>query len=55
MLFWDVNNGITRRAWSGNHCADVALARAHTINPLLNVTQASKVDRDALKVLIAKK
>eukprot|EP00727_Mastigamoeba_balamuthi_P000624 m51a1_g10559 hypothetical protein (683) ;mRNA; r:22-2410 len=47
MLFWDVNNGVARRAWAGNDNAQLAITRAMGSNPLLRVTVAQKAD-DAL-------
>ena len=38
MLFWDVNNGISRRAWARNDEAIFAIKRAMTENPNLKVT-----------------
>merc|ERR1711862_693460 len=38
MLGWDVNNGVSRRAWSGNSNADVTIRRAMQSNTDLIVT-----------------
>jgi urocanate hydratase len=38
MLFWDVNNGISRRAWARNPEAVFAIKRAMRENPNLKVT-----------------
>jgi urocanate hydratase len=38
MLFWDVNNGISRRSWARNEGAVKAIERAMKNNPLLRVT-----------------
>ncbi|MDR2556645.1 MAG: urocanate hydratase, partial [Bacteroidales bacterium] len=38
MLFWDVNNGISRRAWARNPHAISAIKRAMDDNPNLKVT-----------------
>ena len=38
MLFWDVNNGIARRAWARNEGAEFAAKRAMTENPKLTIT-----------------
>lgn len=38
MLFWDVNNGIARRAWARNEEAIFAIKRAMEHEPLLKVT-----------------
>lgn len=47
MLFWDVNNGISRRSWARNDEAIFAIKRAMETQPLLKVTIPNKVD-DAL-------
>jgi urocanate hydratase len=46
MLFWDVNNGISRRSWARNKEAIFAIKRAMGLNPLLNVTLPNLVDDD---------
>lgn len=38
MLFWDVNNGISRRSWARNEGAVFAIKRAMEENPKLKVT-----------------
>ena len=38
MLFWDVNNGISRRSWARNEGAIFAAKRAMEAEPLLNIT-----------------
>jgi urocanate hydratase len=47
MLFWDVNNGISRRSWARNEGAIFAIKRAMEKQPLLKVTIPTIVD-DAL-------
>jgi urocanate hydratase len=47
MLFWDVNNGISRRSWARNEGAVFAIKRAMEIEPNLKVTLPNSVD-DAL-------
>jgi urocanate hydratase len=47
MLFWDVNNGISRRSWARNKEAIFAIKRAMESNPQLKVTLPNLVD-DAL-------
>ena len=47
MLFWDVNNGISRRSWARNEGAIFAIKRAMAAQPLLKVTLPNLVD-DAL-------
>ncbi|KGL58687.1 urocanate hydratase [Polaribacter sp. Hel1_85] len=51
MLFWDVNNGISRRSWARNKEAVFAIKRAMKAEKNLKVTLANTVD-DALIDLI---
>ena len=51
MLFWDVNNGITRRSWARNEGAIFAIKRAMETEPNLNVTLPNSVDEDLLNSL----
>lgn len=44
MLFWDVNNGISRRSWARNEGAIFAIKRAMETQPLLKVTVPNLVD-----------
>ncbi|MEJ6792146.1 MAG: urocanate hydratase [Lacinutrix sp.] len=44
MLFWDVNNGISRRSWARNEGAVFAIKRAMEIEPNLKVTLPNTVD-----------
>ena len=44
MLFWDVNNGISRRNWARNEGAIFAIKRAMETQPLLKVTIPNIVD-----------
>ncbi|MBP4138929.1 urocanate hydratase [Flavobacterium geliluteum] len=44
MLFWDVNNGISRRSWARNQEAVFAIKRAMQMEPLLKVTLPNMVD-----------
>ena len=44
MLFWDVNNGISRRSWARNEGAIFAIKRAMELNPDLKVTIPNLVD-----------
>ncbi len=46
MLFWDVNNGITRRSWARNEGAIFAIKRAMESEPLLKVTIPNLVDEN---------
>ena len=48
MLFWDVNNGISRRNWARNEGAIFAIKRAMEVQPLLKVTLPNLVDEDLL-------
>jgi urocanate hydratase len=49
MLFWDVNNGISRRSWARNEGAVFAIKRAMEVEPLLKVTLPNLVDDELLK------
>lgn len=49
MLFWDVNNGISRRSWARNEGAVFAIKRAMETQPLLKVTIPNLVDNDLFK------
>ena len=49
MLFWDVNNGISRRSWARNEGAIFAIKRAMETEPLLKVTLPNLVNEDLLK------
>ena len=44
MLFWDVNNGISRRSWARNEGAIFAIKRAMEVEPLLKVTPPNAVE-----------
>ncbi len=48
MLYWDVNNGISRRSWARNEGAMFAIKRAMEANPQLKVTLPNIVDDDIL-------
>jgi urocanate hydratase len=48
MLYWDVNNGIARRAWARNEEAVFAINRAMIEEPLLKVTIPNLVDDDLI-------
>ena len=48
MLFWDVNNGISRRSWARNEGAIFAIKRAMEAQPLLKVTLPNQVDNALL-------
>ena len=49
MLFWDVNNGISRRSWARNEGAIFAIKRAMESQPLLKVTIPNEVDPSLLE------
>jgi urocanate hydratase len=46
MLFWDVNNGISRRSWARNEGAIFAIKRAMESQPLLQVTLPNLVNEN---------
>ncbi len=48
MLFWDVNNGISRRSWARNENAIFAIKRAMLTQPLLKITIPNIVNDDLL-------
>ncbi|QIH33746.1 urocanate hydratase [Sphingobacterium sp. DR205] len=51
MLYFDVNNGIARRAWARNKEANQALDNAMASNSMLLVTRAQLVDDDIIDEL----
>lgn len=55
MLFWDVNNGISRRSWARNNGAITAITRAMDENPGLKVTLPNLVDEDLMSKLFSQK
>lgn len=52
MLFYDVNNGIARRAWARNPGSMEAIQREMDRSPVLRVTIPSLVDEDVLEDLL---
>ena len=48
MLFWDVNNGISRRSWARNKEAIFAIKRAMKENPQLEVTIPNTCDKELI-------
>jgi urocanate hydratase len=52
MLFWDVNNGISRRSWARNEGAVFAIKRAMKNNPELEVTVPNFADDSLIDKLI---
>ncbi|MFP4846938.1 urocanate hydratase [Winogradskyella sp. PE311] len=51
MLFWDVNNGISRRSWARNEGAIFAIKRAMENEPNLKVTLPNTVDESLLETI----
>lgn len=51
MLFWDVNNGISRRSWARNQEAIFAIKRAMEAEPNLKVTLPNFADEDVVNNL----
>jgi len=49
MLFWDVNNGIARRAWARNPGALYSARKAMNDEALLNITLPHTVDPGLLE------
>jgi urocanate hydratase len=49
MLFWDVNNGISRRSWARNDGAVFAIERAMEEMPELKVTVPAFADDNLIK------
>ncbi len=52
MLYWDVNNGIARRAWARNEGAMFAIKRAMSLNPNLKVTIANIADDQLIEQFV---
>ncbi len=52
MLFWDVNNGISRRGWARNEGAVFAIKRAMEQNPNLKVTLPNLVAEGLIDELL---
>ena len=51
MLFWDVNNGISRRSWARNKEANFAIKRAQEKNSNLKVTMPNMADDNLINNL----
>ena len=51
MLFWDVNNGVSRRSWARNKEANFAIKRAMEMEPNLKVTLPNIVSDEILNKL----
>ncbi|MZI94105.1 urocanate hydratase [Vibrio sp. CAIM 722] len=54
MLYWDVNNGISRRSWARNEGAVSAIKRAMELEPNLKVTLPHVADDQLLEQCIGK-
>jgi urocanate hydratase len=54
MLFWDVNNGITRRSWARNSGAITAIKRAMENEPNLKVTLPNIADDKLIEKALGK-
>ncbi len=52
MLFWDVNNGITRRSWARNEGAIKSILRAMESEPKLKVTIPNIADENLITDII---
>jgi len=48
MLFWDVNNGVSRRNWARNEGAVFAIKRAMELEPRLKVTIPNFADDEII-------
>jgi urocanate hydratase len=53
MLFWDVNNGISRRAWARNPHAISTLQRTMQAYPALKVTVPYLADEALVKAALS--
>jgi urocanate hydratase len=54
MLFWDVNNGVARRNWSGNDNAEETISLTMEQNPSLKVTMPNHSDDDLIESVFKK-
>lgn len=54
MLFYDVNNGIARRAWARNPEALIAIGREMSRQPALKVTVAQIASKSLVEETIAR-
>lgn len=52
MLFWDVNNGISRRAWARNVEARFAIERAMQTEPRLKVTLPNLTKEEIINAIV---
>ncbi|MGQ1785040.1 urocanate hydratase [Saccharicrinis sp. GN24d3] len=53
MLFWDVNNGISRRSWARNEGAVFTIKRAMALHPQLKVTIPNMADDNLMDEIFA--
>ena len=51
MLFWDVNNGVSRRSWARNKEANFTIKRAMAIEPNLKVSIPNFADEKLIDSL----
>ena len=51
MLFWDVNNGISRRSWARNKEANFTIKRAMEMEPNLKVSIPNFADKKLIDSL----
>ena len=54
MLDWDVNNGISRRAWARNEGAIFAIKHAMSLNEKLKVTLPNETNEDTINSIYGK-
>ncbi len=52
MLYWDVNNGISRRSWAGNSGALFTIHREMKKNEFIRITLPEKADDDLIDTII---
>eukprot|EP01028_Stygiella_incarcerata_P012781 TRINITY_DN80450_c0_g1_i1.p1 TRINITY_DN80450_c0_g1~~TRINITY_DN80450_c0_g1_i1.p1 ORF type:complete len:683 (-),score=184.62 TRINITY_DN80450_c0_g1_i1:189-2237(-) len=48
MLWWDVNNGVARRAWSRHPLAEATIKHSMSVDPLLRITLPAHADDELL-------
>lgn len=52
MLYWDVNNGLSRRSWARNNGAMTSVERAMKANPNLKVTVPNLADNNLIDDIV---
>jgi urocanate hydratase len=52
MLAWDVNNGVTRRAWAGNEYAISNIKRQMELDPNMKVTLPNYASNETISKLL---